>query len=107
MKKKQPCETLPKWLKDNLGPRCLAPLTSTDSRALAAAVQTVELYASERSPEVLMAFGVIVRQMQKSCWHLAFHAIAHVMDWGDRRYVWGNAGLPIIEAGVCRYERAA
>lgn len=106
MKDKQPCETLPKWLKENLGPRCLAPLTSTDSRALAAAVQTVELYATERSTEVLIAFGVIVRQMQRSTWPLAYHAIAHVMDWGDRRDVWGNSGLPMIDAGVCKYERA-
>lgn len=107
MKTKQPCETLPTWLKENLGPRCLAPLTATDSKALSAAVQIVELYAFERRPAVLSAFGAIVGVMQHTCRHLAYHAIAHVMDWGDRASVWAAAGLPAIEVGRCKYERAA
>lgn len=107
MKDKQPCETLPKWLKDNLGPRCLAPLTSTDAKALAAAVQIIELYAFDRREAVLIAFGAIVRCMQHTCQHLAYHAIAHVMDWGDRASVWATAGLPAINVGRCKYERAA
>ncbi len=107
MAPKPPCQTLPKWLKENLGPRCLAPLTSTDSRALLAAVQIVELYAVERRPEVLEAFARIVGCMQKSCWSLAYHAIAHVMDWSDRSRLWRAAGLPEIDVGRCQFERAA
>ena len=68
---KQPCQTLPEWLRSNLGPRCLAPLTGTDSKALAAAVQIVELYAYQSRAEVLEAFGLVVMQMQESCWPLA------------------------------------
>lgn len=104
MKDKLPCQTLPAWLKSNLGARCLAPLTATDSKALAAAVQIVELYAFERRPEILAAFGAVVRCMQTSCWALAFHAIAHVLDWEDRPRLWSAAGLPAIDAGRCDYE---
>lgn len=107
MAAKEPCQTLRQWLKANLGPRCLAPLTSTDAKALSAAVQIVELYAFERRPEVLDAFGGVVRCMQEGCRRLAYHAIAHVMDWSDRARVWSEAGLPAIEAGQCKYERAA
>lgn len=104
---KQPCQTLPQWLRENLGPGALAPLTGTDAKALAAAVQTVQLYAYHSRPEVLRAFGAIVGCMQRSCWPLAYHSIAHVMDWADRETVWMAAGLPPIEAGVCKFERGA
>ena len=43
MKQKPKCETLLPWLKANLGKHCLGPLTGTDAKALAAAVQTIEL----------------------------------------------------------------
>ena len=101
---KPPCQTLPHWLRENLGKRCLAPLTGTDSKALAAAVQIVELYAYQSTPELLDAFRIVVAQMQRSCWPLAYHAIAHVMDWGDRETVWRGAGLPAIEPGRCEFE---
>lgn len=98
------CETLPDWLKENLGPLALAPLTGTDSKALAAAVQIIELYSYDPRPSVLEAFGLIVRRMQPKNWQLAYHAIAHVMDWGHRPRVWHKAGLPPISAGRCKYE---
>ena len=104
-KQKQPCETLPKWLKDNLGPCCLAPLTGTDSRALAAAVQIIDLYSVDADCTLPAAFGIVVARMQRSCWPLAYHAIAHVMDWSDRERVWKLAGLPKIQVGQCKYER--
>jgi len=101
---KQPCQTLPQWLKQNLGPRCLAPLTGTDSKALSAAVQIVALYAYHPAPQVAEAFGLTVMQIQQSCWPLAYHAIAHVMDWTDRGELWREAKLPSIPVGICKFE---
>lgn len=101
---KNACQTLPKWLKTNLGPRCLASLTGTDTKALAAAVQIIELYAYQPKQEVLDAFRAVVVQMQRSCWLFAYHAIAHIMEWDDREKLWSAAKLPAIEAGLCRYE---
>lgn len=93
------------WLKANLGKRCLAPLTGTDARALLAAAQCIELYSVARQPEVLQAFGTIVLCMQEHTRELAYHAIAHVMEWPDRAGVWNQAGLqPIIIPRVCSYE---
>lgn len=104
MKEKPKCETLLPWLRANLGNKCLAPLTGTDARALAAAVQIVELYAYHPDPELLKAFGTVVKQMQRKTWHLAFHAVAHVMDWNYRDVVWWGCGLEPIVAGKCAYE---
>lgn len=63
----KPCKTIAKWLKANLGPRCLAPMTGTDSRALDAAVQIVELWAYDRSRDLELAFGLVVQRMQPKC----------------------------------------
>lgn len=94
MKPKPPCTTVLPWLKANLGPHCLAPLTGTDTRALFAAVQIIELYSIQPNDTILGAFRSVVLQMQDSTKHLAFHAIAHVMDWGHRGELWERAGLP-------------
>jgi hypothetical protein len=83
------------WLRDNLGARALAPLTSTDAYALRAAVQVVELYAYTREPSLLGAFRACVEQMQPGTRYFAFHAVAHVMDWSDRWTIWRAAGLEI------------
>lgn len=88
-----PSVTVFPWLKANLGPRCLAPLTGTDWRALRASVEIVELYLEHRSAKVTHAFGLVVSTMQAHCRYLAFHAIAHVLDWGDRAKIWQLAGL--------------
>lgn len=105
MKKPRPvCETLMPWLKVNLGERCLAPLTGTDVRALRAAVQIIDLYAECRESALPASFGAVVGTMQPHCRYLAYHAIAHVMDWPDRERVWRRAGLPAVNAGVCAYE---
>jgi hypothetical protein len=101
-KAKPPSVTVQAWLRANLGPRCLAPLTSVDARALAAAVQIVELYAYDRAPEVLEAFGQVVARMQPHTQQLAYHAIAHVMDWNDRRTIWDLAGLPLPHLPLAR-----
>jgi hypothetical protein len=103
-KPKPPSETVMPWLRSNLGPRCLAPLTGTDARALRAAVQIIELYAYDDAPSVLEAFGHIVRRMQPSTQELAYHAIAHVMDWSDRSRIWVKAGLPEFGPVQCSFE---
>jgi hypothetical protein len=100
--------TIYTWLRANLGPRCLAPLTSSDAYALKAAVQIIELYAYNRDPDIARAFGLIVRNgMQRRCQFLAYHAIAHVMDWSNRSEIWQDAGLePFTDLPSCKFEPA-
>jgi len=106
--KKPVSQTLFPWLKANLGKNCLAPLTGTDYSALAAAVHTIDLYAETRDPSVLEAFAIIVLCMQSSTQELAYHAIAHVMDWSDRSQIWTTAGLSTpIHLRQCLFEPAA
>jgi hypothetical protein len=107
MKPKPPCQTILPWLKANLGPRCLAPLTGTDARALSAAVQIIELFSYHRAPEVLDAFRSVVVCLQPSVRELAYHGIAHVMDWSDRSTIWQAAGLAPIPTRICAYEPGA
>jgi len=92
------CQTVRSWLKNNLGKDCLAPLTGTDARALDAAVHLIDLWSQCRNPssEILQAFGIVVCQMQRHTQGLAYHAIAHVLDWPDRDDVWSWAGLSEI-----------
>ena len=94
------------WLKANLGPRCLAALTNTDAKALAAAVQIIELYAYDQSTSTLVAFQLVVSRMQPSTQELAYHAIAHILDWPDRARIWAACGLPAITPRLCNYEPA-
>jgi len=104
MKPKPFCESLRPWLRDNLGKRCLAPLTGTDARALAAAVHVIDLYSYHGDKNLLPAFAAIVRCMQPTTQELAYHAIAHVMDWSNRREFWLEAGLPEFNPRVCAFE---
>lgn len=98
-------ETILPWLRVNLGKGCLGALTGTDARALRASIQIMELYSYHREPEILSAFGLVVAAMQPSTRYLAFHGIAHVMDWTDRIPLWRAAGLaPIENPGKCAYE---
>lgn len=87
------CKSLTAWLIANLGKGCLAALTGTDSRALQAAVHIIDAHSYDRSRANVDAFGLVVGRMQKSTQYLAFHAIAHVMDWDDRAPIWASAGL--------------
>jgi hypothetical protein len=96
--------TIRPWLNINLGPRCLAPLTGTDSRALRAAVEIIELYSYDRHLSLIHAFGAVVSRMQPQCREFAYHGIAHVMDWSDRPKIWAAAGLPPIIASRCSHE---
>ena len=107
MKERAKCETLRGWLKANLGHGCLAPCTGTDFRALDAAVQIVELYAYSPSKDLQKAFGIVVSKMQSSTRELAFHSIAHCLDWHIRRGFWMDAGLDIEEVRNfrrCKFE---
>lgn len=99
--------TLFPWLKANLGKTCLAPLTGTDRRALLAAVHIVCLYSQEPDDTVAQAFGRVVSMMQVKCRHLAYHAVAHVMEWHSRGELWHHAGLESPgQIPVCAYEPA-
>jgi hypothetical protein len=94
-----------KWLRENLGSRCLAPLTSTDAKALAAAVAIVELWTYDDHDSVIEAFHNIVLRMQPKNWHLAYHAIAMVRNWEDRALLWQMAGLGDgSNFGRCQFE---
>lgn len=97
-------QTIFPWLKANLGPRALAPLTHTDADALKAAVEIVNLWSGCREDEVAKAFGLVVGQMQPHSQQFAFHAIAHVMDWSTRAELWQLAGLDMaIKVSVCKF----
>lgn len=93
------CQTLRTWLKSNLGKDCLGPLTGTDYRALNCAVHLIDLWSQCRDygSEVLQAYGIVVLQMQPTTRGLAYHAIAHVLDWPDRETVWNAAGLADVQ----------
>lgn len=97
--------TIVPWLRSNLGKNALAGNTGTDHKALLAAVQIIELYSYNRDPSILSAFGLIVSKMQRKQWFLAFHAIAHVMDWSDRQKIWASIGNPIdLSWPLCAFE---
>lgn len=97
--------TIVPWLRANLGKDCLAGQTGTDQKALLAAIQILELYSYERDAGVLEAFQRVVMVMQSKQRFLVFHAIAHVMDWSDRKPIWFKAGLnPLINVPFCQFE---
>lgn len=95
--KAQPaCQSLLKWLRLNLGREALAPLTGTDTRALAAAGHILELYRCHSDRTVLDAFRLVVLPMQPATRYLAYHAIAFVFDWSNRDEIWSLAYLPPV-----------
>jgi len=103
-KEKPSCVTIRAWLKENLGKDCLGVLTGTDSRALNAAMHIIELFAVHSEPAVLRAFAIVVGEMQPTARHLAYHAIAHALDWSDRERIWQRANLGDLPASRCAYE---
>lgn len=106
--RRPPAATVFEWLANNLGESALAPLTGTDSKAIAAFVQLVELYSYSSRPDTLGAMTLTVQNMQRKTWYLAFHAIAHVMDWSHRAQIWTAAGLPEMHnIPVCKYSPEA
>lgn len=100
-KQKATCDFLLRWLKLNFGRYALAPLTGTDSRALAAAAHILELYAVTQSDLALIALRNVVLCMQPHTRELVYHAIACAFDWHDRDRVWALAGLPPLVPTLC------
>jgi hypothetical protein len=98
-------QTIFPWLKNNLGPRCLAPLSGQDWKALQAAVHLADLWGnSDDRRAAAMAFRLAVEQMQPSTRQLAYHAIAHPLDWSHRAELWAQAGLEeLITIRICAY----
>ena len=105
-KQKLPAETVSKWLRDQLGKHCLGGLTGQDWKALQAAAQIIHLYAYDGNKNVLQAFALVVSRMQRSQQELAYHAIAHVLDWPERDRIWLSlpALEPIASPRVCAWE---
>ena len=100
-----PAATVLDWLGTNLGSKALAPLTGSDTRALQAAVQIIEQFSYDRDPSVLMAFAHVVARMQWKNRELAYHAIAHPLDWSDRHRIWIASGLTPLEPRFkCSFE---
>lgn len=105
MKTKYHCETLLPWLRAN--GHQLGCLTGQSSKALAAAVQCVALWSysdSQGERCAVEAFGACVRAMPTEQRYLAYHAIAHVTDWGQRGKLWSAAGLEPVRCGRCTHE---
>jgi hypothetical protein len=71
-------------------------------------VQIVDLYSYHMEPKVIEnAFAQCVRCMQPQSRYLAFHAIAHVMDWSDRSRLWQLANLEPVRGPRCKFEPQA
>jgi hypothetical protein len=97
--------TVFKWLRTNLDDFYLG---NAECCALRAAVEIIELYAHVRSPALIEAFGTVVKQMHPESQELAYHAIAHSMDWEHRAQIWAAAGLPALpNPRRCKYEPRA
>lgn len=94
-----------RWLRNNLGARCLGVLTSNDTNALLAATALSPMISWEGAPpELFQAYGAIVSNMQPAARHLAFHAIAFELDWGHRAMIWAGAELGPIPTTRCEAE---
>jgi hypothetical protein len=95
-----------RWLKANGLP--LGGLTSHDVYALVTSVGLCNLISYESAPpELFEAYSAIVRQMQPSQRHLAFHAIACELDWSHRRMIWTTSGLSADADGGIPTSRCA
>ncbi len=93
------------FLRGNLGRSALGALTGTDSKALAAAVHILRLYAYNGHAGALEAFRLVVLEMQPTTREFAYHAIAWVSEWHNRDLWWARAGLPALErVSTCEME---
>jgi len=101
---KPACQRIFQWLRDNLGKGSLGALTHTDTYALMAAMQIIELYAYAREPQILIAFRNCVSLMQPQCREFAYHGIAMVMNWEDRDIIWQECELPTFASRKCKFE---
>jgi hypothetical protein len=88
--------TIGPWLTENLGKGWAGPLCGQDWPALKAAAHIAELWCAadyHGREYAAIAFGGVVSAMQPGCRYLAFHAVAHVGDWGMRWQLWQQAKL--------------
>jgi len=92
------------WLRENLGKETMGALTGTDTRALNAAKEILELYSYTGSEVLLYAFAKVVCEMQPSTRWFAYHIIAMVMDWDDRKRIWIRAGMEQVQPRRCKHE---
>jgi hypothetical protein len=98
-----PAATIRAWLTANLKGTdgvTLGALTGQDWTALKAAVEVMNCYNysdSEAEPHLLSAFRGLVCCMQPHCREFAYHAIAHVGDWGMRQVIWERANCPPLD----------
>lgn len=93
-----PAVTIGPWLDDNLGKLWRAPLTGQDWSALKASVEILGCYArcdQDAEQGLLLAFRGTVLAIQPGCRYLAFHSVAHVLDWHNRAEIFARAGLEI------------
>lgn len=98
--------TIGPWLTENLGKGWAGPLTGQDWPALKAAVEIMNAYSSsdeEGQMHCVVAFKAMVLTMQPSCRYLAFHAVAHVMDWSTRWQIWRACGLEAPKCRECKH----
>ncbi len=107
MKTQPHAATILKWLRDN--GQSLGALTGQDTRALQLCVSAMALYSScdqEMESHALSAFRGGVVAMQPSTRHLAYHAVAHVLDWPAREMIWRRAECPELgrHPGHCTHE---
>lgn len=94
------CRTVYTWLRHKPtgenerrvgGREALAALTGQDAAALAVFVHAVKLYAysdSSGNRHALAAMWHAAQAMQETTRPLAQEAIAHVLDWSDREWLW-------------------
>lgn len=95
---KTPAQTIGPWLRAN-GLK-LGALTGQDWAALRAAAECMGLYArcdSDAEAKALLAFKACVLSMQPRTRYFAYHAIAHLLDWGDRAMIWHRCGLAPLD----------
>jgi hypothetical protein len=87
-------------------PESLQQCDTPDKAADYALVTSVNLcnligYASA-PPELFIAYGAIVRQMQPHTRGLAYHAIACELDWPHRDMIWDLARLADEDKPKCK-----
>ena len=77
-----------------------------DWPALKAAVEIMNTYSVcdfNGQEQCIIAFKAMVLSMQPGLRYLAFHSIAHVMDWSTRWKVWRACGFDAPKCRECKF----
>lgn len=103
---KTPGQEIFTWLRANGWN--LGGLTGQDVPALRAAAEILACYSrcdGDVEAGLLSAFRGVVLAIQPSQRHLAYHAIAHGLDWHNRADFWAACGLEALpNPGRCTNE---